>query len=87
MQVAFVYNFSQGSNCELVLNDQLNFFQQLTGLKKKSIISVVLHEILMCEIVHWLDIFVFPNIAQLWPSGYTREPEFRRSGVYFHLIM
>lgn len=87
MQITFVSSFSQGSKCELVLNDRLNFFQQLTGLKKKSIISVVLHEILMCEIIHWLDVFVFPNIAQLWPSGYTRQPEFRRSGVYFHFIM
>lgn len=84
LQIIFVSSFSQGSKCELVLNDQLNFFQQLTGLKKKTIISVVLHEIFMCEIIHWLDIFVFSSIVQLWPSG---EPEFGRYGGLFHLIM
>lgn len=84
MQITFVSSFSQGSKCELVLNDQLNFFQQLTGLKEKSIISVVLHEIFMREIIHWLDVFVFSNIVHLWPSG---EPEFWRSEVLFHLIM
>lgn len=78
------FSFSQGSKCELLLNDQLNFFQQLTGLKEKNIISVVLHEIFMCEIIHWFDVIVFSNIVPLWPSG---EPEFRRSGVLFHLIM
>lgn len=81
VQITFVSSFSQGSKCELVLNYQL--LSAAYRLEEKEYhICCTTWDFRVWN--HSLVVFVFSNIVQLWPGG---EPEFRRSGVLFHLII